>query len=81
MAMKLPVVTYDTPVSHEYLGRWGIYAKPVGEAQSLAQALAFVIRNPEVARIMGVEAHARATRHFSWQRTGRRLLQIYDKLW
>ncbi|MEA3309576.1 MAG: glycosyltransferase family 4 protein [Chloroflexota bacterium] len=81
MAMKLPVVTYDTPVSHEYLGRWGIYAKPVGEAKSLAQALAFVIRNPEVARIMGAEAHTRAARHFSWQRTGRKLLQIYAKLW
>ena len=81
MGMKLPVVTYDTPVSREYLGRWGIYAQPLGETEALAQALAFAIRNPEVSRIMGARAHERAARHFSWQRTGRKLLQIYGKLW
>jgi glycosyltransferase involved in cell wall biosynthesis len=38
MAMGLPTVAFDTPVSREYLGGEGIYAVP-GEAASLAQAL------------------------------------------
>ncbi|MGC9356458.1 MAG: glycosyltransferase [Anaerolineae bacterium] len=81
MAMGLPVVVYDTQVSREYLGGLGIYATPVGEAEALAQALAFVLRNPEVGRIMGEKLRERAARHFSWQRMGRRLVQIYEKLW
>jgi glycosyltransferase involved in cell wall biosynthesis len=38
MAMGLPTVAFDTPVSREYLGGEGIYAVP-GESASLAQAL------------------------------------------
>ena len=81
MAMGLPVVVYQTDVSREYLGTLGIYADPVGEARALAQALAFVLRNPEAARVMGQQLRERAGRHFSWARTGRQLLKIYATLW
>ncbi len=81
MAMGLPVVVYDTEVSREYLGGLGIYATPVGDARALAQALAFVLRNPGVGRIMGAELRERAARHFSWERTGRRLERLYQQLW
>jgi glycosyltransferase involved in cell wall biosynthesis len=81
MAMGLPVVVYKTDVSREYLGTLGVYADPVGDATALAQALAFVLRNPEVARLMGEQLRERAGRHFSWARTGRRLLNVYQTLW
>ncbi len=81
MALALPTVVYDTEVSREYLGKLGVYASPLGDAKALAQALAFVLRNPEVGRIMGESARQRAARHFSWERTGRSLTRLYQKLW
>ncbi len=81
MAMSLPVVTYDTRVSREYLGTLGIYATPMGDAQALAQALAFVVRNPALGQLLGEQLRDRARRHFSWDRTGRQLLRIYSRLW
>jgi glycosyltransferase involved in cell wall biosynthesis len=81
MAMGLPVVAYKTDVSQEYMGKLGVYADPVGDAHALAQALSFVLRNPEVARTMGRGLRERAGRHFSWARTGRQLLKIYRMLW
>lgn len=38
MAMGLPTIAFETPVSKEYLGDLGIYARP-GDAVSLAEAL------------------------------------------
>jgi len=81
MALALPVVTYDTPVSREYLNTLGIYATPLGDAESLAQALAFVARNPELGKLIGEQLRERAGRHFSWERTGLKLSQVYERLW
>jgi glycosyltransferase involved in cell wall biosynthesis len=81
MAMGLPTVAYDTKVSREYLGKRGVYAAPLGDSRALAQSLSLLLRNPEVGRVMGKELRERARRHFSWERTGRQLRQIYKRLW
>ncbi len=81
MAMGLPTVAYDTQVSREYMGKLGVYAAPLGDAPALAQALALLLRNPEVGRILGKKLRARARRHFSWERTGRQLRRIYERVW
>lgn len=81
MAMALPTVVYDTPVSREYLGKLGIYAAPLGDATGLARALAFILRNPAAGRELGLRLRERAERHFSWQRTGRQLRRLYERLW
>jgi glycosyltransferase involved in cell wall biosynthesis len=81
MAMALPVVTYDTQVSREYLGTLGIYASPLGDVPALARALAFLVRNPTAGKQLGEQLRERAGRHFSWDRTGRQLMRIYNKLW
>ncbi len=81
MAMGLPVVAYDTPVSREYLGPHGCYAKPLGSAAALANALTSLLEDPAAARAQGERLRARAQRHFSWTRTGRQLVRIYDGLW
>ena len=81
MAMGLPVVAYDTPVSREYLGTLGVYASPLGDADGLASALESMVVNPVAAQDLGVRLRDRAARHFSWQRTGRQLLRIYQSLW
>lgn len=80
MAMGLPVVAYDTPVSREYLGSLGIYASPLGDVDALAQALASVVGDPVAAQALGERLRERADRHFSWVRTGRQLMHIYQEL-
>ncbi len=81
MAMGLPVVAYDTPVSREYLGALGIYASPLGDVNGLTGALESVAADPIAARDLGARLRDRAARHFSWKRTGRQLLRIYRGLW
>ncbi len=80
MAMALPTVAFDTQVSREYLGDLGIYARPIGDVKALAEAMAFVLRNPVVAQQMGEALRQRAARHFSWERSGRQMRVLYQRL-
>jgi len=80
MAMGLPVVAYDTQVSREYLGSLGLYAAPMGDVPALAQTLALVLRNPVLGQELGVQLRERARKHFSWDRTGKQLLRVYEKV-
>ena len=80
MAMGLPVVAYDTPVSREYLDSLGVYATPLGDVTALADALASLIADPPAAQVLGERLRERADEHFSWTRTGRQLMQIYEGL-
>jgi glycosyltransferase involved in cell wall biosynthesis len=77
MAMALPTVAFDTPVSREYLGTLGVYARRTGDPTALADAIASLLNDPQRRAELGRELRARAARHFSWDRAGRRLLAIY----
>ena len=80
MAMALPVVAFDTQVSREYLGSLGAYASPVGDAEALARTIAALVERPEHLAELGRALRERAQRYFSWERTGRQLLQAYASL-
>jgi glycosyltransferase involved in cell wall biosynthesis len=80
MAMGLPVVAYDTQVSREYLGSLGTYASPLGDVPSLTAALGSLLSDPAGAERLGAALRERARRHFSWARTGRQLMHVYDSL-
>lgn len=81
MAMALPTVAFDTPVSREYLGTLGAYADPHGGAEALAQTIAELLSWPEERRReRGTQLRARAARHFSWERLGLQLETIYHSL-
>lgn len=76
MAMGLPTVTFDTPVSREYLGDLGLYATPRDPA-SLAQALLHgLVQNGGKQR--GAELRRIAETSLSWDRAAERILQTYD---
>lgn len=77
MAMELPTVAFDTPVSREYLGSLGVYASPSGDPAALADAIADLLEAPDRCREIGRRLRERAGRHFSWDRAGRHLLKIY----
>jgi glycosyltransferase involved in cell wall biosynthesis len=77
MAMALPTVTFETPVSREYLGSKGVYARRTGDPDSLADAIAGLLNDPHRRVVLGQELRKRATTHYSWDRAGRLLASIY----
>lgn len=81
MAMALPTVVYDTPVSREYLGNLGLYATPPGDVAALERALTTAIHTAAPDASFRAQLRSRADHHFSWERTGRQLVKIYERLW
>jgi glycosyltransferase involved in cell wall biosynthesis len=80
MAMGLPTVAFDTPVSREYLGGLGVYAKPAGDATALADGIERLVRQADLRDSLGRRMRARAAEHFSWDRAGRQLVRLYQEL-
>jgi glycosyltransferase involved in cell wall biosynthesis len=76
MAMGLPTVSFDTPVSREYLGQWGAYA-PKGDSIAFARAIVSLLNDKQRALELGSALRTRALRHYSWEKAGSRLEEIY----
>jgi glycosyltransferase involved in cell wall biosynthesis len=79
MAMGLPVVTFDTPVSREMLGDSGLYAK-FGSAAALADMLALALNDRALAEKLRAQGRARAEREFSWEQEVRHIEAIYAQV-
>jgi glycosyltransferase involved in cell wall biosynthesis len=79
MAMGLPVVTFDTPVSREILGPAGYYAQP-GSAEDLAAQLWQALAQPEAAAAFGAAGRARVVADFSWEQGARQIEAIYRQV-
>lgn len=77
MAMGLPTVTFDTPVSREYLGEWGVYASK-GDAAALAEAIVSLLNHKERALEVGSALRTRALRRYSWENAASKLEEIYE---
>jgi len=76
LAMGLPVVAFETPVSREILGEIGIYAR-LGSAEDLAAKLELALSDEALAGRAGAAGRARAVRDFSWDQAISRLEGIY----
>ena len=74
--MGLPVVTFDTPVSREYLGDIGIYAR-FGSVEDLADKLMLALRERAWAKQLGQQGRDRAVRELSSDRAGPEIEAIY----
>jgi glycosyltransferase involved in cell wall biosynthesis len=79
MALALPTVAFDTPVSREYLGDWGVYAER-GNPAALAEALGSILEDKERAAALGAGLRQRAIERYSWEQAGRQIVGIYDSL-
>ncbi len=79
MAMALPVVAFDTPVTRELLGDLGLYA-PLGDAEALAAELLGALRDARAARARGAALRARAAARFSWEQSAAQLDAVYRRL-
>lgn len=76
MAMGLPIVTFDTPVSREYLGEIGIYAR-FGSADDLAARLQLALDQRIWAARLGMLGRQHAVRELSSDRAGPQIEAIY----
>ena len=80
MSMALPTVAFDTPVSREYLGDYGLYANE-RTAPALAAALGQALDMPPAARAArGQRLRERARLLFSWERAGEQIVAVYRAL-
>jgi len=77
MAMALPTVAFDTPVSREYLGDWGVYAE-LGNPVALAEAIDSLLSDEERALELGRKLRERAVEHYSWEKVGKEIVEIYN---
>jgi glycosyltransferase involved in cell wall biosynthesis len=75
MAMGLPVVAFDTPVSREYLGDEGLYATPPDSA-SLAVALERALSD-EANDHRSAVLRSRALEVYAWDRAAQTILRAY----
>jgi len=76
MAMALPTVAFDTPVSREYLGDYGIYVER-GNSLAFAEAIDSLLRDRDRALELGHRLRQRASRLYSWEEAGKRIVDIY----
>jgi len=79
MAMALPTVAFDTAVSREYLGEYGVYARPRDYA-SLAEAISSLLEDEGRAISLGYKLRERAIELYSWPRLQETMKSIYSAL-
>ncbi|MBN2014701.1 MAG: glycosyltransferase family 4 protein [Candidatus Altiarchaeota archaeon] len=80
MACGLPVVVFDTPVNREILGDLGIYAKVLGDPESLASAILQIANDDELAENLGTASRKRVVENFSWDNVAMRLISCYKMM-
>lgn len=79
MAMGLPTVAYDGPVSRELLGEPGVFV-PMRDVRALGAALAGLLRDPQEQKLRGQALRERAVAEFAWPALARRLLDVYRRV-
>jgi glycosyltransferase involved in cell wall biosynthesis len=79
MAMALPTVAFDTPVSCEYLGPYGVYAQE-RSGEALAAALSRLLDMPDRGAAIGQRLRERVVRQYPWSRAGAVITAVYDRV-
>lgn len=77
MAMGLPVVALDTPVSREYLGDAGVFI-PQGDGQALAGAVCRLVEEPAERWALGQHLRQRAVTEFRLSRAIESIEAAYE---
>lgn len=79
LAMGLPVVAFDTPVSREILGDTGVYAC-YGDSTALAHEIIKLLDDRPRAIALGQEGRIKAVRDHSWELSGQQIAAIYERV-
>ena len=79
-AAARPIVASDLPVVRELLGEGDVLFCQPGDATGLARQIIRLLSRPEEAQALAQRAAEKVHQGFTWQRSGERLLQVYDRL-
>lgn len=79
MALGLPVITFDSAVSRQYLGDAGIYAR-YGDKDDFAQKIIETLQNPEMRAAAGAANRATAIAQHSILHIGPALEAVYAQV-
>ncbi len=79
MATGLPVAAFDTPVHREYMQDLGVYAA-AGDADALAQALDWLLANPQEAEARGRALRDRIQACYTWEETAALIESVYQRV-
>ncbi len=79
MAMGLPTVAFETPVSREIMGDLGIYAK-LGDAPSLASCIKRLADDNDLRKYLSQSLRLKALTELSWNQARMELEDLYDYL-
>jgi glycosyltransferase involved in cell wall biosynthesis len=79
MAMGLPAVAYDGPVSRELLGEHGVFV-PMRDVRAFGAAVADLLRDPQEQKLRGHALRERVVAEFAWPVLAARLLDVYRRV-
>ncbi len=79
MAMGLPVVAFDTPISREIMGDLGLYAER-GNARALADQLKAILSDPARCQELGSLLRQKAIEELGMSQTGQELEAVYREV-
>ncbi|MFV7784442.1 glycosyltransferase [Shewanella marisflavi] len=81
MACGLPVIASDFPLWKKIIesNNCGICVDPL-QPQSIANAVNYILDNPDVARIMGDNGREAIVRHYNWNVEAEKLTSLYIKV-
>ncbi|MCH7760957.1 glycosyltransferase family 4 protein, partial [candidate division TA06 bacterium] len=80
-AMGKPVISSDLPVIRELLrhNETAILFRP-GDAGSLADAILYLINNPDIAQKIGKQLRIHILKEYTWRRNAERIMKIYEEI-
>jgi glycosyltransferase involved in cell wall biosynthesis len=81
MAAGLPIVASDFPFYRQVIesSRCGVLVDPLQPAQ-IAEALTWLLQNPERARQMGLNGQKAIVKRYNWEQEAKSLVAAYDEL-
>lgn len=78
MAMGLPTVAFDMPVSREYLGDLGVYAA-FADVADLARCLGALADDAPRRQALGQALRQRAESQYAWEARSETILGVYER--
>ena len=79
MSMGKPIIASDVGMMRHYLGNGGILYEE-GDIEALAKSMNTVIKNPYIAKKIGLKARKMVLDNFTWEMLAKKTLKVYHSL-
>jgi glycosyltransferase involved in cell wall biosynthesis len=81
MAAGLPIIASNFPLWREIIEEigCGLLVNPL-KPQEIAQAIQYLLENPEVAETMGKRGQEAVRNQYNWERESQNLLNLYQQM-